>query len=134
MPSCRLPLCRRQVLLPLPAYTISCGDMGVRVIHRSTDFYIVIKIESWGACNIRWHIIFEGLRDCTLHTPVTVATHLEMENREKSGNFTLVKERKSQGNCRLLVLCYCSCDSHQCIFPRYSAIIVTKYGKVRTAR
>ena len=78
MPWCRLPLCRRQVLSttaslywpvgPIAAfgryyYTsrptdfLSCGDMGVRVIHRSTDFYIVIKNESWGAYLT---IIFDG--------------------------------------------------------------------------
>ena len=107
---------------------LSCSDMGVRVIglHRSTDFYIVIKNESWGAYYIRWHIILEGLWDCTLHTLVTVATHLEMENCEKSGNVTLVREKSG-----LPVLC---CDSHQYIFPRYTAVVITKYSKIGTTR
>ena len=41
--------------------------MGVRIIHRSTDFYIVAKIESWDAYYIQGRIIFEVLRYLTYH-------------------------------------------------------------------
>jgi len=37
------------------------ADMGVRIIHRSTDFYIVTKIYGWGANYIPWRIIFKVL-------------------------------------------------------------------------
>jgi len=38
------------------------ADMGVRIIHRSTDFYIVTKMYGLGAYYIRFRIIFEVLR------------------------------------------------------------------------
>jgi len=110
------------------------GDIGVRVIYRSTDFYIVIKMK------VGVRVIFDGI----LYLKVYGIVHYTHQSRwPRTWKWKTVKspeishcseKRKSQGNCRLLVLCYCSCDSHQCIFPRYSAIIVTKYGKVETAR
>ena len=113
--SCRGVVCHSagsKCCLPPPAYTgytrrfwqiyrptdfLSCGDMGVRVVHRSTDFYIVTKNESWGAYYIRWIAYYiRSFTGCRLHTPVTMATHQEMENQEKSGNFTFVREKSGE--------------------------------------